>query len=195
MSTDQIPLGRMPSLNEFFRFFHSGKHLNRVSQPALWAELEREQDAYIALFDSLGFALTFDARGFAWFHTEESSANTSKTSRQLALLFMVLFEFQADAGRPLLRFSDWRIDSTLINEIHDKHRDLLIAEELGSDELLSLLGTAERYGFATRESSHWRLLPAVCRYLDHFEELTQCRTDEQSKEWLETHDVSPEEGE
>lgn len=195
MSTDQLRLDQLPGLANFFRLFNSGKHLNRTSEPALWAELEKEQVAYTSLFKSLGFDLAFDGRGYAWFYTEGASQNTSKTSRQLALLFMVLFEFQADAGRPLLRFSDWRIDRGLLNEVYVKNRDLLEAEELDSSGLFALLGTAERYGFATSSSGHWRLLPAVCRYLDHFEELAQSKTDEQATDWLETDKRSPQEDE
>ena len=157
--------------------------------------MEREQDAYTSLFKSLGFDLAFDGRGYAWFYTEDASQNTSKTSRQLALLFMVLFEFQADAGKPLLRFSDWRIDQGLLNEVDEKNRDLLDAEVLDSSGLFALLGTAERYGFAISNSGHWRLLPAVCRYLDHFEELANSNVDEQATDWLETDKPSPQEGE
>jgi hypothetical protein len=195
MSTDQIQLSQLPCLADLFRLFNSGKHLNRVSEPALWAEVEREQDAYTFLFSSLGFELSLDARGFAWFYTEDGNANTSKTSRHLALLFMVLFEFQADAGRPLLRFGDWRIDKSMIDEVYDNSRDLLVAEELDSSGLISILVTAERYGFAVSDSGHWRLLPAVCRYLDHFEELAQSRTDEQATDWLEGDKAMPQEGE
>ena len=195
MSSNQIQLDQLPGLGNFFRLFNSGKHLNRASEPALWAELEREQDAYTSLFKSLGFDLAFDGRGYAWFYTEDASQNTSKTSRQLALLFMVLFEFQADAGKPLLRFSDWRIDQGLLNEVYEKNRDLLDAEELDSSGLFALLGTAERYGFAISNSGHWRLLPAVCRYLDHFEELANSNVDEQATDWLETDKPSPKEDE
>lgn len=195
MSTDQIQLDQLPGLANFFRLFNSGKHLNRASEPALWAELEAEQDAYTSLFKSLGFDLAFDGRGYAWFDTEDASQNTSKTSRQLALLFMVLFEFQADAGKPLLRFSDWRIDKSLLNEVYEKNRDLLDAEELDSSGLFALLGTAERYGLAISHSGHWRLLPAVCRYLDHFEELAHSNLDEQATDWLETDKPSPQEDE
>lgn len=193
MSADSIQLDQLPSLANFFRLLNGGKHLNRASEPALWAELEREQDAYTSLFKSLGFELEVDGRGYAWFSTEDASQNTSKTSRQLALLFMVLFEFQADTGKPLLRFSDWRIDKGLLTEVHEKNRDLLDAEELDASGLFTLLGTAERYGFAISDSGHWRLLPAVCRYLDHFEELAHSNTEDQATDWLGTDVTSPQE--
>ena len=105
-----VSLANMPSLAELFRLFLSGKHLNRLAEPTLWAELEKQEADYSALFAALGYELRIDARGFAWFHTTEANSNIGKTSRQLALLFMVIFEAQANAGKPLLRFGDWLID-------------------------------------------------------------------------------------
>ena len=37
--------------------------------------------------------------------------------------------------------------------------------------LVELMGRACNLGFAVPEPAGWRLLPAVCRYLDHFESL------------------------
>lgn len=166
-----IDLDRLPQLAELFRLFSNGKHLNRLADPALWAELEREQASYQALFAALGYELRFDGRGFAWFHTEEASSTVNKATRQLALLFMVIFDTQADAGKPLLRFGDWVIDRALLARVHEQHQELLTAEGLDVEGLWVLLETAARFGFARQESGHWQLLPAVCRYLDHIEAL------------------------
>ncbi len=185
MNDDSITLNRMSRLADLFRLFNAGKHLNRAAEPALWAELEREESAYQNLFQALGYELRIDGRGYAWFQTTEGSATTSKATRQLALLFMLLFEYQADAGKPLLRFTDWRIDKTLLSEVCTKYQELLMAEELDREGLATLLATAERYGFAVGENAVWRLLPAVYRYLDHFEELAQNRGDE-LQGWLAT---------
>lgn len=96
----------------------------------------------------------------------------SKSTRQLALLFMLIFEQQADAGQHLGRFVDWRIDRALLTGLLDKNRTLLDAEGLAELEpLQQLLDTAVRYGFADAAGGAWRLLPAVFRYLDRFEEL------------------------
>lgn len=173
MTDTQVDLGRLTQLRELFRLFNNGKHLNRVAEPALWAELEREQDAYQALFGALGYELRIDGRGFAWFHTEDVTSNVNKATRQLALLFMVIFDTQADAGRPLMRFGDWIIDANLLQSVHEQHQELLQAEEITLEGLRSLLDTAVRFGFATTEGGGWRLLPAVCRYLDHIEELAR----------------------
>ncbi len=166
-----VTLAQMPALAELFRLFLSGKHLNRVAEPALWAELEQREADYVALFAALDFDLRLDARGFAWFHSGDASSNIGKISRQLALLFMVIFDAQANAGKALQRFGDWLIDSAWLAEVYKQQQDLLDAEGLHPDALVDLLDRACSLGFAVAEPAGWRLLPAVCRYLDHFEDL------------------------
>jgi len=169
-------LHKLPLLNEMFGVLNSGKHLNRLTDHRLWAELEREREPYEMLFGALGYTLRIDERGFAWFHFDEASSNVSKTTKQLALVFMLVFEFQADAGLNLGRFPDWLIDAKLINAVVEKNRLLLEAESLGeADQIDQLLKTATNYGFAMVDGNCWRLLPAVFRYLDRFEELARSR--------------------
>lgn len=173
------PLAQMPALAELFRLFLSGKHLNRMAEPALWAELETHEASYTGLFAALGFELRLDARGFAWFHSTDANSNIGKISRQLALLFMVIFDAQANAGKALQRFTDWHIDREWLAEVYAQQKDLLDAEGLSPDGLVDLLGRANTLGFAVAEPAGWRLLPAVCRYLDHFEGLaTTTREDD-----------------
>lgn len=167
-----IELGRLPSLADLFAHLLAGKHLNRLANHSLWAELEREQAQYAQLFAALGYDLRIDGRGFAWFHFDEASSNVSKTTRQLALLFMLIFEFKADGGAHLARFTDWQIDHSFLSALIEKHQLLLAAENLAEPDLLQqLLRSAANYGFAIAEGAGWRLLPAVFRYLDRFEEL------------------------
>ena len=164
-------LTQMPSLAELFRLFLAGKHLNRMAEPTLWAELENQESSYAGLFSALGFELRVDARGFAWFHSNDASSNIGKISRQLALLFMSIFDAQASAGKALQRFTDWLIDRELLTEVYEQQKDMLDAEGLSPDALIELLGRAGTLGFAVAEPAGWRLLPAVFRYLDHFESL------------------------
>ena len=181
-------LAQMPALAEIFRLFLSGKHLNRMTEPALWAELEQQEAVYVGLFDALGFELRLDARGFAWFHSTDASSNIGKISRQLALLFMVIFDAQANAGQALQRFTDWFIDRAWLVEVHEQQRDLLEAEGLSPDGLIDLLGRASTLGFAVAEPAGWRLLPAVCRYLDHFEGLAAASRDDDNEADAGTED-------
>ena len=167
-----IDLQRLPSLRELFEHLNAGKHLNRVAQQRLWAELEREQGHYETLFAALGYTLRIDGRGFAWFHSDEGTSNVTKTTRQLALLFMLIFEFKADAGVHLARFTEWAIDQSFLLALIEKNTMLLKAEHLAEvDQLAQLMRTATNYGFAIADGAAWRLLPAVFRYLDRFEEL------------------------
>lgn len=174
--TTPLYLHKLPLLSEIFGFFNSGKHMNRMADHRLWAELERERDAYELLFKHLGYNLRIDDRGFAWFHFDDASSNVSKTTRQLALLFMLLFEFQADIGLHLGRFTDWVIDDALLDAMLEKNRLLLEAESLADrDQLQQLLRAAGNYGFASSEGNTWRILPSVFRYLDRFEELANTK--------------------
>lgn len=170
-------LHKLPLLSEVFSFLNSGKHLNRMADHRLWAELDRERDAYEQLFTSLGYALRIDDRGFAWFQVEEASSSVSKMTRQLALLFMLIFEHQADQGLHLGRFTDWLIDEALLASLLEKNRLLLEAEGLADRELLEqALRAATNYCFAAADGNAWRILPAVFRYLDRFEELAQTQS-------------------
>ncbi len=187
MSASTIQLDRLSQSTELFRLFNNGKHLNRLAEPALWAEFEREEAAYRALFAALGYQLRVDGRGFAWFHTEDASSNVNKATRQLALLFMVIFDTQADAGKALLRFGDWVIDRPLLSRVHEQHQELLTSEGLDVDGLLGLLDSASRFGFARAENGRWQLLPAVCRYLDHFEALAEYRREDSQENSREDH--------
>ncbi len=164
-------LESLSALSELFRLFNSGKHLNRAADAALWAELERGQERYQALFSALGFELKVEPRGYAWFHTEEANGQVNKTSRRLALLWMCLFDTQADEGKPLSRFMDWRVDNALLTKAHERHKDLLEAEGLALDGFIGLLESAVKLGFALPQDGYWQLLPAVYRYLEHFESL------------------------
>lgn len=182
------PLAQMPSLAELFRLFLSGKHLNRMAEPTLWAELEKHEASYAGLFAALGFELRIDARGFAWFHSADVSSNIGKISRQLALLFMVIFDAQANAGKALQRFTDWLIDREWLAEVHEQQKDLLDAEGLEPDALVDLLGRASTLGFVVAEPVGWRLLPAVCRYLDHFEGLAVAAREDSNETDTTTED-------
>lgn len=173
MQTSKIDLNELAQLNELFNLFISGRHLNRSTDAALWHELEQQAEQYQHLFSNLGFDLRIDGRGFAWFHDEDGNQNINKQSRQLALLLMVIFDHHADSGRSLGQFYQWTIDNVLLDEIYEKNQELLDAEELDQDVLAKILDNAVRKGFAAQENNHWRLLPSVYRYLDHFEAITK----------------------
>lgn len=173
MQTSKIDLNKLAHLTDLFNLFNSGRHLNRSTDASMWHELEQQLDQYQHLFASLGFELRIDGRGFAWFHDDETNPNINKQSRHLALLLMVIFDHQADNGRSLGQFYQWKIDHALLEEVYEKHQGLLDAEELDQDALVKILDNAVRKGFAAQDNNQWRLLPSVYRYLDHFESITE----------------------
>ncbi len=167
-----VPLDQLPKLRELFEALNSGRHLNRHHDHALWVELEQQLKHYQTLFAALGYDLRIDGRGYAWFHTADATSTVSKNSRRLALFFLLLFEYQADQGQHLGKFHSWSLDRSLLQVLWEKNQALLEAEDVADvDGLADILNTGARYGFCLSEEPHWRLLPAVYRYLDHFEEL------------------------
>lgn len=169
-----IDLQKLPQLAELFRLFNAGKHLNHLTDTMLWVALEQQHAAYQQIFHALGYQLCVDPRGFAYFSTGDARPNVSKTSRQLALLLMLLFEQQADTGANLADFSRWRIDREWLSMLIKNNRELLEVEQMDNLEALEgILKTAVFYGFAEAEKDGWRLLAAVWRYLEYFEQIAQ----------------------
>ncbi|WP_155523006.1 hypothetical protein [Kineobactrum sediminis] len=50
--------------------------------------------------------------------------------------------------------------------------------------------TAENFGFARFDSGAWLLLPAVCRYLDHYEELASQVYQDEDVSWVGDQDAT-----
>jgi hypothetical protein len=178
-----INLSQLPQLQELFKKLSSGTHLNRSQDTELWVELENNQDRYEALFAALGFVLVMDGRGFAYFKTDQATSYTGKLTRRLALLLMLLFEYQADQGLHLFQFQQWRIDMPLLDKLWQQYHVILEAEEITSPQSLKdILDSAVRVGFLVFEDGTYKLLPAVHRYLDLFQELTQAERLDQAQE-------------
>ena len=169
----------LTQLQPLFKLLSSGAHLNRLKDTELWVELESFQSHYEALFATLGFILVVDGRGFAYFKTELASSYTGKLTRRLALLIMLLFEYQADQGLHLFQFQQWRLDTSLIDKLWQQYTALFEAEEINTSKTLTdILDSAARVGFLSVDDDAYYLLPAIHRYLDLFEELAQAeRTD------------------
>ena len=164
-------LARLKHLSDIFGTLIRGRHINRLQDAAWWSELDIERDTYVALFTQLGFSLEVDPRGFAWFQNEEPAANIGVKTRNLALLLLALFERQADKGFNLTRFYEWLIDEALLDELLERHAQMLEAEDLCTrDHLVTTLGSGVSYGFVSQEApGRWRLLEAAWRYMDSFE--------------------------
>jgi hypothetical protein len=187
-----IDLKQLTQLQSLFKVLSSGAHINRLQDTELWLDLEKHYACYESLFSALGFVLVMDGRGFAYFKTEQASSYTGKLTRRLALLLMLLFEYQADQGLHLFQFQQWRIDSPLLEKLSQHYHAMLEAEELASIQALKeTLDRAARVGFALFDDGSYWLLPAVHRYLDLFEELAQAdkpELDQLATETSQTND-------
>ena len=169
-----IDLSHFKQLQPLFKLLSSGAHLNRLQETELWVELETHQDSYQTLFASLGFSLVVDGRGFAYFKTDQASSYTGKLTRRLALVLMLLFEYQADQGLHLFKFQQWPLNDTLLEKLMLHYQVILEAEEIHHQQSLKeILDSAARIGFLVCTDGVYWLLPAVHRYLDLFEELAQ----------------------
>ena len=169
-----IDLKQLSQLQALFKVLSSGAHINRLQDTELYLDLEKHYATYESLFSALGFALVLDGRGFAYFKTELASAYTGKLTRRLALLLMLMFEYQADQGLHLFQFQQWRIDGPLLEKLCQHYLAMLEAEEMATVQALKeTLDRAARVGFTLLDDGSYWLLPAVHRYLDLFEELAQ----------------------
>lgn len=153
-----------------FEELSNGIHLDPSQNMTLWNALTGEhRDHYAQLFSHLGQQLTIDPRGFAYFEIDDSDA---KGTRPLALLYLLIFQKQADAGQDLVRFDKWTLDTLFLQELREKNHDLLRSEKLDNDDRWkTLLNKAVNLGFFSREGSSYTLLPATWRFLDLFLEL------------------------
>ncbi len=178
-----IDFTALTQLQPLFKQLSSGAHLNRLKDTELWVQLELYQSDYESLFAALGFVLIVDGRGFAYFKTELASAYTGKLTRRLALVIMLLFEYQADQGLHLFQFQQWRLDANLLDQLWQQYFALFEAEEINSPKTLSeILDSATRVGFLISEDNAYRLLPSIHRYLDLFVELGNAERPDQIKE-------------
>ncbi len=170
-----INLEQLPDLNALFKRLNSGTHINRHQNNKLWFALEKNTECYTALFKALGFELMIDNRGFAYFKTEQRTNYTAKLTQELALMMLLLFEYQADTKREsLYRFEHWHIDGELINAIWKKYHTLLEAEEINNvTDIIKIFDSSCKVGFMLKENNDYRLLAAVHRYLDLFLELQE----------------------
>lgn len=174
---------------ELFSVLSEGRHLDASQDPEMWSALCGEHhDQYARLFEHLGQKLVRSARGYAYFEIEDSE---SKGTRPLALLYLLVFQKQVEAGLELHAFDQWHLDDGFLQDLRRKNHEILRGENLESDERWrNLLNRARSLGFFAPEGSGYRLLPATWRFLDLFLELAEearARGDE-----LDAVDAEPE---
>lgn len=164
----QINLTEMTQLAPIFRELFKGFHISR-RDPELYSQLSNQQDAYRALFRSLGFELVCDTRGFYYFVPEQIGAQVNKTAQRLALFTFILVEHLADQGRdPLAVLDGGSIGRDELPPLLDKYRDLFLQAEVTTQEELEekVMRRLTQLGFAAEDNGVYRFLPPIHRFLD-----------------------------
>ena len=164
----QINLTEMTQLAPIFRELFKGFHISR-RDPELYSQLSNQQDAYRALFRSLGYELVCDTRGFYYFVPEQVGAQVNKTAQRLALFTFILVEHLADQGRdPLSVLDGGSIGRDELPALLDKYRDLFLQAEVTTFEELEdkIIRRLTQLGFAEDSNGVYRFLPPMHRFLD-----------------------------
>ncbi|TXI27571.1 MAG: chromosome partitioning protein [Aquipseudomonas alcaligenes] len=163
-----IDLKELTQLAPIFRELFKGYHISR-SAPELYTQLSAQQDAYRALFKSLGYELVCDSRGFYYFVPEQMGAQVNKTAQRLALFTFILVEHLADQGRdPLAVLDGGSLGRDELPPLLDKYKDLFLqAEVISQDELEEkVMRRLTQLGFAIEENGVYRFLAPMHRFLD-----------------------------
>ncbi|MDN6858691.1 Mks condensin complex protein MksE [Pseudomonas sp. CAN2814] len=164
----QINLTEMTQLAPIFRELFKGFHVSR-RDPELYSQLSNQQDAYRALFRSLGYELVCDTRGFYYFVPEQVGAQVNKTAQRLALFTFILVEHLADQGRdPLAVLDGGSIGRDELPPLLEKYRDLFLQAEVTTQEELEekVMRRLTQLGFAAEDNGVYRFLPPIHRFLD-----------------------------
>ncbi len=163
-----IDLSELTQLPAIFRELFKGFHISR-RDAELYSQLSTLQDAYRALFKSLGFELVCDSRGFYYFVPEQVAPQVNKTAQRLALFTFILVEHLADQGRdPLSVLDGGSIGRDELPALLEKYRDLFLQAEVTTFEELEdkIIRRLIQLGFAEDSNGVYRFLPPMHRFLD-----------------------------
>ncbi len=163
-----IDLKELTQLAPIFRELFKGYHISRAA-PELYTQLSNQQDAYRALFKSLGYELVCDSRGFYYFVPEQMGAQVNKTAQRLALFTFILVEHLADQGRdPLAVLDGGSLGRDELPPLLEKYKDLFLQAEVQTQEELEekVMRRLTQLGFASEDSGVYRFMPPMHRFLD-----------------------------
>ncbi|MBD9414193.1 chromosome partitioning protein [Pseudomonas sp. PDM16] len=163
-----IDLKELTQLAPIFRELFKGYHISRAA-PELYTQLSNQQDAYRALFKSLGYELVCDSRGFYYFVPEQMGAQVNKTAQRLALFTFILVEHLADQGRdPLAVLDGGSLGRDELPPLLEKYKDLFLQAEVTTQDELEekIMRRMTQLGFASEENGVYRFLAPMHRFLD-----------------------------
>nr|WP_286948181.1 Mks condensin complex protein MksE [Pseudomonas sp. UBA6718] len=163
-----IDLKELTQLAPIFRELFKGYHISRAA-PELYTQLSNQQDAYRALFKSLGYELVCDSRGFYYFVPEQMGAQVNKTAQRLALFTFILVEHLADQGRdPLAVLDGGSLGRDELPPLLEKYKDLFLQAEVTTQDELEekVMRRLAQLGFASEDNGVYRFLAPMHRFLD-----------------------------
>lgn len=163
-----IDLKELTQLAPIFRELFKGYHISRAA-PELYTQLSNQQDAYRALFKSLGYELVCDSRGFYYFVPEQMGAQVNKTAQRLALFTFILVEHLADQGRdPLAVLDGGSLGRDELPPLLEKYKDLFLQAEVTTQDELEekVMRRLTQLGFASEDNGVYRFLAPMHRFLD-----------------------------
>lgn len=166
MSPEQQLPSLPPHLQEAFEALSRGRHISSYD-PELYADLQLHFETYKHVFQSLGFALESNARGFYYFEREGSASDAIE---QAAIFIWVIVDWMADKGMAIseqITLHDF-VTNDLPHFQTDRYRSymerLKVADEVAVRRLLLAMS---RFGFlrSTNDFASFRFLPPVYRLL------------------------------
>ncbi|BDD85982.1 condensin complex protein MksE [Desulfofustis limnaeus] len=148
--TDPSPFA-LPHLGEIFDALRRGRHICAADGKLYWA-LRDNLEAYLDLFQHLGFRLQVHPRDFYYFRGKDS---LSPLASKMAVFVFILIESLSDQGEAVveaLMTKTFSI-SELVHLKHARYRAYLKEASVTSEEeLLAIIRQLERFGFAQRHT-------------------------------------------
>ena len=102
-------------------------------------------------------------------------------------MFLFIFDEKNKSEALLSRFDRWRIDKTDLSNLFEKNKEVLLAEEIDLNKLITLMTHAEKLGFTRmKDNDKWELLEPVYRYLEYYKSAATDQVGSISTEALDT---------
>ncbi len=169
-----IDLSKLNALTTVYQKLMSGFHITE-NNLILWQSLDQNLEAYQALFNSLGYTLIKDARGYFYFSTPDTTVTMTKTSRRIALFLYTLIEYWADKGYdPVAALFEQALNRDTFERLFNQNTSIFEQIDINSagDIRNEIIKRMVRLGFAKEIGKEYKLLAPCYRYIDAVMELS-----------------------
>jgi hypothetical protein len=169
-----IDLSKLNPLTTVYQKLMSGFHITE-NNLILWQSLDQNLEAYQALFNSLGYTLIKDARGYFYFSTPDTTVTMTKTSRRIALFLYTLIEYWADKGYdPVAALFEQALNRDTFERLFNQNTSIFEQIDINSagDIRNEIIKRMVRLGFAKEIGKEYKLLAPCYRYIDAVMELS-----------------------